>query len=168
MRKILAVTVAALTITILACSSGGNDQKSSNESDKGSNAGLNQPARDGKFEFTVTAVDCGATTIGTPPLSKSAQGQFCRVTLTVKNIGKEAQTFDGSSQKAFDTSGTKFSNDGEAETYANQGNETFLQQINPGNQVQGVLVFDVPKTTKITRLELHDSAFSGGVKVHIS
>jgi hypothetical protein len=28
-------------------------------------AGLNQPARDGKFEFTVTKVACGRRTVGT-------------------------------------------------------------------------------------------------------
>ena len=29
----------------------------------------------------------------------------------------------------------------------------------------GKLVFDVPKSTKLTRMELHDSIFSDGVEV---
>jgi hypothetical protein len=29
----------------------------------------------------------------------------------------------------------------------------------------GIVVFDVPKNAKPTKLELHDSAFSGGVDV---
>jgi hypothetical protein len=31
--------------------------------------------------------------------------------------------------------------------------------------VSGTLVFDVPKTVKLTALELHDSLLSGGVRV---
>jgi hypothetical protein len=86
----------------------------------------------------------------------------------VKNIGKQAQYFDGSSQKAFDADGTEYSNDGTAEIYANEDNATFLNEINPGNKAKGKLIFDVPKSTKITKLELHDSPFSGGVDVSVS
>jgi hypothetical protein len=86
----------------------------------------------------------------------------------VKNIGKEAQMFDGSSQKAMDAKGTEFSNDGAAELYANGDSATFLNEINPGNSAKGKLIFDVPKDTKLIALELHDSPFSGGVEVGLS
>lgn len=45
--------------------------------------------------------------------------------------------------------------------------DTLLNDINPGNQVTGVVVFDIPKNVKLTRLELHDSPFSGGVPVSL-
>jgi hypothetical protein len=130
--------------------------------------GLGDKVRDGKFEFTVTKVDCSKARVGGQYLDKKAQGTFCQVSLTVKNIGDEAQTFTGSSQKAMDAKGTEFSNDSEAEIYANQDNSTFLNEINPGNQSKGLVIFDVPKGTKLTRLELHDSPFSGGVTVSLS
>jgi pyruvate/2-oxoglutarate dehydrogenase complex dihydrolipoamide acyltransferase (E2) component len=130
--------------------------------------GLGDAVRDGKFEFTVTKVDCSRSKIGSEYLNKKAQGKFCQISLTVKNIGDEAQTFDGSSQKAMDATGTEFSNDGAAETYANQDNSTFLNEINPGNQTKGKVIFDVPKSTTLTKLELHDSPFSGGVTVGLS
>jgi hypothetical protein len=38
--------------------------------------------------------------------------------------------------------------------------QTVLYEINPGNAVDGTVVFDVPKDTKIAQLELHDSPFS--------
>ena len=39
-------------------------------------AGLNQAARDGKFEFAVAAVRCGVHSVGDPSvLGKAAQGQ---------------------------------------------------------------------------------------------
>ena len=41
----------------------------------------------------------------------------------------------------------------------------FLNNINPGNLVKGILLFDVPKTFKLKAIELHDSVFSGGVTV---
>ncbi|MFI7598997.1 DUF4352 domain-containing protein [Actinoplanes sp. NPDC049681] len=133
-----------------------------------SGPGLGDPVRDGKFEFTVTKLDCSKTKVGSEFLNEKAQGKFCIISVTVKNIGKEAQTFDGSSQKAYDAEGTEFSNDTGAEIYANEGSPTFLQEINPGNQVKGKLIFDVPKSTTLTALELHDSVFSGGVKVSLS
>lgn len=131
-------------------------------------AGIGDPVRDGKFEFTVTRVDCGKKTVGDQYLNKAAQGQFCLVSVTVRNVGNEAQLFSGDSQKAFDADGTTFSNDGSAELYANNNAQTFLQEINPGNQVKGKLVFDVPESTKLVRMEMHDSPFSGGVKVALS
>jgi len=130
--------------------------------------GLGDPVRDGKFEFVVSKVDCSKTKVGSQYLNKKAQGKFCQVTVKVKNIGKEAQLFHGSSQKALDAKGTEFSNDGAAELYANDDNATFLNEINPGNSAKGRLNFDVPKSVKLTTLELHDSPFSGGVEVSLS
>jgi Domain of unknown function (DUF4352) len=128
-----------------------------------------QPARARRrFEFTVTSVKCGATSVGSDLLGQKAQGEYCLVDVTVRNIGDAPQTFDGSSQKAFDAQGAEYSNDGVAEMYANEGNATFLENINPGNQVKGRLVFDVPKDTTLTELMLHDSPFSGGVRVNLA
>ncbi|HYN92428.1 MAG TPA: DUF4352 domain-containing protein [Pilimelia sp.] len=132
--------------------------------------GLGDPARDGKFEFVVHSVSCGKTRVGNEYLDEKAQGMFCQVavTVTVRNIGAEAQTFSGSAQKAFDSQGTEFSNDTGAEMYANEGAPTFLKEINPGNSVKGTLIYDVPKGTRLTAVELHDSMFSGGVRVRLA
>ncbi|OLE25659.1 MAG: hypothetical protein AUG44_15350 [Actinobacteria bacterium 13_1_20CM_3_71_11] len=132
-----------------------------------SHVGLNQAARDGKFEFVVSRVTCGVAKIGDEALNKTAQGQFCEVAVSVKNIGTQPQTFDGGAQKAKGADGATYANDGVAEIYANKDSATFLNEINPGNQVSGILVFDIPKTAKIASLELHDSAFSQGVVVTV-
>jgi hypothetical protein len=130
--------------------------------------GLGDAVRDGKFEFVVSKVDCSKTKVGSQFLNKKSQGKFCQVSVKVKNIGAEAQFFDGSSQKAMDAKGTEYSNDSTAEIYANEDNATFLNEINPGNSAKGRLIFDVPKSVKITKLELHDSPFSGGVEVSLA
>jgi hypothetical protein len=127
--------------------------------------GFGDPVRDGKFEFVVSGMDCSKTTLGNEYLHSKAQGRFCVMSVSVKNIGDEPQTFSGTTQKAFDVAGAQFENDGEAEFYANDDNQTFLNTINPGNKVRGKIVFDVPRAAVLTTLELHDSFFSNGVKV---
>ncbi|SCE99374.1 DUF4352 domain-containing protein [Micromonospora mirobrigensis] len=174
MRKTTTLALIATGLVALGCGSGATDNAGSSGGDtSGGNGGdapaktakIGKPARDGKFEFTVKSAKCGVAKIGDSTLGAKAQGQFCLVTMTVKNIGKEAQMFDGSSQKAYAADGTEYSADGGAAIYANQNAETFLNDINPGNQVSGVVVFDIPKKVKLTKLELHDSPFSGGVDV---
>jgi hypothetical protein len=130
--------------------------------------GFGDAVRDGKFEFVVHSMDCKKTKVGNEYLNKKAQGKFCQISVTVKNIGNESQTFSGGAQKTSDAKGTEFSNDGTAEMYANEDASTFLNEINPGNQAKGNLIFDVPKSTTLTTVELHDSPFSGGVKVNLA
>ncbi|WP_327040884.1 DUF4352 domain-containing protein [Micromonospora ureilytica] len=183
MRKTTTLALLATGLIALGCGSGAADKAgdSSSDSKASSSSGdeggakaeekpakttkIGQPARDGKFEFTVKSSKCGVAKIGNDMLGQKAQGQFCLVTVNVKNIGKEAQMFDGSSQKAYAADGTEYSADTGAAIYANKNAETFLNDINPGNQVTGVVVFDIPKNVKLTKLELHDSMFSGGVDV---
>ena len=126
--------------------------------------GLNTAVRDGKFEFTVTAVQPGPARIGTDVLGATAQGQFVLVHLSVRNIGDVAQTFDGGSQKLFDAPGREFSADSAAAIYLDES-QSFLNEINPGNAVAGIVVFDIPRDVQPVRVELHDSPFSGGVSV---
>jgi Domain of unknown function (DUF4352) len=134
----------------------------------GKTAGLNQPVQVGQFQFVVKSVTCGKASEGDDILSKDAQGQYCEVAVTVKNTGKDPELFDGSDQKAKGTNGNTYSDDVEAEIYANSDDATFLNEINPGNTITGVLVFDIPKDAKIVSMELHDSSFgSSGATVSV-
>lgn len=126
--------------------------------------GIGDKVRDGKFSFVVTKISQGKTKVGDDFLNKKAQGEFVFVYLDVENIGDESQLFDGSSQILYDAKGRKFSSDAEAAIYVDNS-ESFLNEINPGNKVKGIVVFDVPKGAKGTKIELHDSPFSGGVDV---
>lgn len=130
-------------------------------------AGLNTPVTDGKFEFTVTGVEGGKTQIGDQYLNTKAQGQFVVVSLSVKNIGDKAQTIYDGNLKAFDASGKEFSADSKAQMYLGDEGRLWINEINPGNSVKGQVVFDVPKGTQLTTIELHDSMFSGGATVNL-
>jgi len=140
------------------------DEKADDTKADDAKAGIGDPVRDGKFEFTVTSVKDGVKSVGDDLLGQEAQGQFVLVKVTVTNIGDEAQMFDGSSQKAFDSEGREFSSDGGAAIYL-KGSESFLNDINPGNSVKATVVYDIPKDATLAELELHDSMFSGGVSV---
>jgi hypothetical protein len=129
--------------------------------------GIGDKVRDGKFEFVVTGMDCSKTRVGDEYLHAEAQGKFCIISVIVTNIGDEAQMFSGSSQKAFDMSDASYDNDSGAEIYINKNADTFLNNINPGNTVHGKVLFDVPQTTTLITIELHDSFWSRGVKVDL-
>ncbi len=144
----------------------GADELDQNVTGKNAVAGqMNKPAVDGKFQFTVTGMRCGVPSVGPKEFGKKAQGEFCLVAVSVKNVGSTVEAFSDMSQKAYDSAGTEFSSDSGAAVYANEDHGVFLESINPGNTVKGQLVFDVPKGTKLASIILHESTFTAGIKI---
>ncbi|MDB5169922.1 MAG: hypothetical protein JWN82_318 [Candidatus Saccharibacteria bacterium] len=172
-HKVLTVILALVVIGILASALGGGDGskgKSSNtaKADTATVAKVGEAARDGRFEFTVKSVECGKTVVGDNPyLTKTAQGQYCLLNVSVKNIGDKAQTLFSSNQKLLNAQGQEYSADDTATIYAAPSGASWLNDINPGNSVDGTIVFDLPKDQTPASAELHDSALSGGVKVNL-
>lgn len=174
-HKVLSVIGGFIVLAIIVSAAGGSKNSTSNSNTGSGDAAktataakIGEAANDGKFEFTVSGIECGRATVGTNEyLTSTAQGQYCLLSVAVKNIGNEAQTFDGSSQVVYNAAGQKYSADSAAAIYANPTNSTFLNQINPGNTVTGIVVFDIPKDQTPVTAELHDSPFSGGVKVSL-
>lgn len=179
-HKIITVILALIVLGVIVSAAGGGSSTTSNQSNSGDSqsekteekvttAKIGEPARDGKFEFTVTSIKCGEKSVGDQYLNEKAQGEFCRLSLSIKNIGDEAQSLFSSDQKLINAEGQQFAADDTATIYAASGNSgsTWFDQINPGNSVKGDILFDVPAGAKITAAELHDSSFSGGVKVNL-
>ncbi|WP_308121015.1 DUF4352 domain-containing protein [Paractinoplanes bogorensis] len=129
--------------------------------------GVGDKVRDGKFEFVVSKVDCSKNTVGLEHFERTATGRYCVVSLSARNFSSEPKYFVGHAQKAIGADGTEYGNDELASIYANRATRTFLQKLDPGERVTGKLVFDVPKTAKLTTLVLHDSLLSGGVTVKL-
>ncbi|OGL29629.1 hypothetical protein A3D14_01320 [Candidatus Saccharibacteria bacterium RIFCSPHIGHO2_02_FULL_47_12] len=178
-HKILTVALALVLVFIIAAAASGSDSNktdssSSNSSSeqsqqtpKNSTAKTGEPARDGKFEFVVKSIICGKPNVGSDFTTKTAQGQYCLLDVSVKNIGNEAQSLYSGNQFLFNSTGQKYSADDTATYYAAPSGNTWYDNINPGNSVEGVIVFDIPKDQTPTSAELHDSALSGGVKVNL-
>lgn len=176
-HKFLTVLLVIVVIVIAATAGKGSEDKNSNNSNGNSSnnnqssqeeAKIGTAVRDGKFEFVVKSVECGKTEVVHPEvdsLRKTAQGQYCLVALSVKNIGDKQQMFLQSDQKLLNASGQQYSPDDTATLYNSANTDAFLSQINPGNSVEGVIVFDIPADATPTTAQLHDSSFSGGVKV---
>ena len=130
-------------------------------------AGIGDPVRDGKFEFTVTkAPDCSRTEIGDQFTREQAQGKFCIIAVKVKNIGREAQALSASDQYVYDGQGNRYSSSDSLWVLVSSDSPVY-EDINPGNTRTARMVFDIPKSVKPAKIELHDSPFSGGVTVEL-
>lgn len=117
-----------------------------------------------KFTFVVWKINCTKKTVSGALGSSTAQGYYCILNASIKNTGKEAQTVFSSYMKLIDDKGREFKTDDMAQMNTGQ-TDLWPKEINPGNQIDGQLIFDVPTDAKIVTAEMHDSAFSGGVKI---
>ncbi|GAA3812989.1 hypothetical protein GCM10022226_37150 [Sphaerisporangium flaviroseum] len=138
------------------------------EQAKPKSPGIGDVVKDGRFAFRVTKVEKGLSQVGEGFTISKAQGQYVLIHLTVKNIGDEAQLFTDSGQKLLDTEDRQYDAATGAAALALDDSNAFLNNINPGNSVRGILLFDVPKGFQLRAVELHDSVFSDGVTVALS
>lgn len=155
----LMVLVVIVVAVIAITSSGGDGTGSEPDSEadgQEAEAGIGEPVESGAFRFTVTEVETGVTELSDDSgmMTETPQGQYVIVHVTVENIGDQAGTFDSSQQTLLDAEGKEYSADSAAEAMTSQ--DAFLNQINPGNTVQGKLPFDVPEGVKPAKIELRD------------
>ena len=131
--------------------------------------GLNQWARDGSLAFKVTSINCGKKTVTSDGgfQTDKAQGIFCVLYITIKNIGKQAQTPFDSTQFLYDMQGRQYSADTSADIDLNAGPIWQFTNLNPGLTISGTLWYDVPVGTRIASLQVHDSAFSNGATISL-
>lgn len=135
--------------------------------EKKKTAEIGDTVKSGKFQFTVTDVKNGVHHVGPSDFGKDADGQFIVVSIKVKNIGDSAETFMGEDEKLIDKSGKEYSTDTEAGIYI-KGNDTFLDDINPGNTAKGKLAYDVPKKVHPQTIRFSGSIFAKTVDVKLS
>lgn len=123
--------------------------------------GIGDNLRGGDFEFTVHKVKCGIPRVGNDFLNVKAQGSYCQVTVTARNVTKKAHLFhaDGT-LTAQDRAGREYSPDGQAGIYGNNDAQGFLDEINPGNSVRVNVYFDVPKGTKLKSITFSAGLFT--------
>jgi hypothetical protein len=121
-------------------------------------------ATDGSFTFVVTGVE-SAPTVTDPTnayVSKNAQGEYVIVHLTVTNTGQAGQTYLSTLQKLRAGANT-YAPDDEASFYLGHA----VEDVNPGNQLDTSVAFDVPPGTVPDSVELHESPLSSGAQVSL-
>lgn len=183
-KKRYVIPLAILVIIVVASIAGGggdtgtevaddttDEQQQTDAEDGGDEGaeriGMNEAARDGQFEFTVTSFECGITSVGEEGFTEEPQGQYCLLGVSVENIGDSAQSLFADNQFLIDDQEREFSADSFATITHNPEGDAFFSEINPGNSIEGEIVFDVPEDANIVQAELHDSALSGGVIVDL-
>jgi hypothetical protein len=132
-----------------------------NQAKTSATAGINQTVSDGQFTFRVNQV---AYSGGYETYSKP-RGQWAVVIMDIVNSGDKPQTFFPNNQKLFDAQGREYGSDTMA---AIEMNADGIMDLNPGFSASVKVPFDLPPGTTPDMIELHDSAFSGGVKVKLN
>jgi Domain of unknown function (DUF4352) len=127
---------------------------------------IGEKATDDDYQFVVTRVTCGVRRVGDQYFGEKAQGQFCLVSLKVKNVGKDPIDFSSENQALVDNKGRTYSADDEAWAVTDDNG---LGEINPGNSIKTVVPFDVPKKVEADYLLLKAGVFgfSEGVRVKL-
>jgi Domain of unknown function (DUF4352) len=131
----------------------GDDKKSSSSSDSSSSSSNEEVHRKmgeeiavGHFTYRVDGTKF-MKTIGNEFSSKTADGVFLIIKVSLANNDKEEHTIDNSMFKLTDAKGTEYESSTEGETALEMsGSETlFLKQCNPNITKSGLLIFEVPK-----------------------
>lgn len=135
---------------------------------------IGEEARDGSFSFKVSGVECVGREVGVPPETRVTQGQFCLVYLTVRNVGDRPEPFSGGLQLLADSSARRYhpgvmqSGPPPPPLVLSSGvKEITNVRLNPGAELEGVLIFDMPQGSKPAEFEFHRAPRSMGVKVRL-
>ena len=118
--------------------------------------------------MTVTKTECGLATVGPADLPLAADGEFCLVTVGVRNTGKVPRLLDPAAQRAVDGKGRSHRVAEQAAVLVNDQDPSLLDEIPPGATRPGVIPFDVPKGVRLTAFVLHKSPHSTGMRVPLS
>jgi len=113
--------------------------------------------------YTVTAVECGIATVSNEYDSITADGQFCKVSLTVQNNDTEPFTYSGNYSAAY-VGNTEYAPDSDA-GYATDEEVSMYEDLNPGASVDTLVFFDIPADATITRLVFTEDYSGGAVEV---
>lgn len=177
-HKLLSALLAIIAVIAIgaALKGGGNDAASSNDKPAGSSeqaanseeageATVGEAITAGDLSVTVTDVETGLKRIGDANFGSDAQGQYVKVSVSVTNNGKEATYFTESDQHLIDDQDRQHSTSGDS-MYL--GNESVLfEQINPGNTVNGIMLFDIPADATVKAIDIDTGLFSNPVRVTV-
>jgi hypothetical protein len=161
MKKIFALILASsLGLVALSSTAALGQNLTSNIYTK-----LPATATQGSFKYTFNSMDCKKTTLGGSYLNTKADGVYCVVSTTAKNISNRTEYVGDSDIYLIDTQGNQYEHDSGVSLYLE--GTFFLDKVSPGNQKKGYLVYDVPKSAKIQKILLDGGLFGESVEVPI-
>lgn len=136
------------------------------EAPEENSAGIGEAVASGDFEVTVTDVESGVASVGDDMFGAEAQGQFVVVSMEVTNVGDSPVMFLSSDIELSDAEGRTYAADEVSAMYVEDSN-SFLEEINPGNTVDGVVLFDVPEEVEPDTLVFRGGLFDDPIEIAI-
>lgn len=131
-------------------------------------AGIGDSVTQEEFVFTVNSMECGISRVGSELLGEEAQGQYCKISVSVENTGNQAEYFSADSQVVYDDQGREFEADTGAMIYLDEGDDVWLgDDINPGNAIEAGLLFDLPEGVEPATIALKEGIFGSPVEVSL-
>jgi len=138
------------------------------EAEGGENFSIGDEFQVNDWIVTITGVSDRTATVGDEFFNTQAQGEYIPIELVVTNGGDTAAYFFASDFIAIDDQDREFASSSEATIYgASEGAVSILDEINPGNSIEGQLYFDVPTDTEITYVEINAGFLSTPVRVSL-
>lgn len=177
-RFIIPLLLLALILLATQLGKGGSDDAPKAPSSGGSSsaaasekpaamAGLGQSVKEGDIEFAINSWKCGTKQVGDAAFGEKAQGEFCIADVVYKNVGNESKMFNAESALTARKGEVKYKPNSMASIHLNSGNQTFLENVNPGNTVKGKVAFDVPVGTKIDTVYVVDGFTGDGTPIKV-
>lgn len=146
----------------------GEEDAADGEADGGESYGVGESFAVNDWAITVNGVGERTATIGDEFMNTEAQGEFLPVDLSVANEGDSASTFFASDFVAVDDEGREFNYSSDATIYgASDGAVSLLDEINPGNSIEGTIYFDVPEGTNVVAIDTNAGFLSDPVRVNL-
>lgn len=174
------VVVIVIIIAIISAVMGGSDSggesggKSDSSKEEKKEFAIGEKVKVDELEYTVNSIET-ADTVGNQYTSSKANGKYIVADVTVKNNGDESIMIDTNLFNILNGDATNKA-DGTASTNANSSVENpgeigfFLEQLNPGNEKTGKVVFDVSEETAQsdkTKMQVKSGIF-GSQKANIN
>ncbi|MCM3071368.1 MULTISPECIES: DUF4352 domain-containing protein [Staphylococcus] len=165
------IVIVVIIVIITAVMGGGESDSNKNETKE---AKIGEKVKVDDLEYTVNSVET-ASTVGNQYVSSNADGMYIVADVTVKNNGDKAITIDTELFKILNgeaTNGADSAASTDANTSASNPSDIgfFLEQLNPGNEKTGKVVFDVSEETAQsdkTKMQVKSGIF-GSQKANIN
>jgi len=115
-----------------------------------------------EISYSVTGTDT-AERVGSGVVSQDAEGVFLLVEVRLESVGGEVNTVSSSPITLVDAGGNEYE---VSSAEAHVRDSLNAQQLQPGETITGVVIFDVPRNAGELRLKVESTDMASGGEVH--
>jgi hypothetical protein len=123
-------------------------------------ARIGDTVRSGALEFVVRDVRCGLKQVGRDSNAQQTAGQFCVVTISVRNLSDLTLSLLQDAQRVIGGNGSEYVMQALATAANEPANANWFTGIGPGALVSGAFVFELPEGVGLAHVVL-----PGGIRV---